>query len=111
MRSKAPTTKQTTKVALRRPAAQPIAQTSVAGRQLAGLAIGPVQRIGGSVAAEGGNTIQAQVGRLSDPHLQSVQRQALVAQIGRVQGNRHLQQMMAACEGGKRTVSQCSLSR
>ena len=50
---------------------------------LAGLA----QLPGGPIAAAGDGTIQAQAGRLGDPRLQTAQRQALAAQIGRVQGN------------------------
>ena len=42
---------------------------------------------GGPIAAAGDGTIQAQGGRLGDPRLQTAQRQALAAQIGRVQGN------------------------
>lgn len=40
-----------------------------------------------------GNLHQAQVDRLGDPRLPAVQRQALAAKIGRVQGNRHLQRV------------------
>ena len=44
--------------------------------------------VGGPMPAAGNGTIQAQATRLGDPRLQSTQRQALAAQIGRVQGNR-----------------------
>ena len=43
-----------------------------------------------------GGSIEGQAARLSHPHLQIAQRQMLAAQIGRVQGNRHLQQVFAS---------------
>jgi hypothetical protein len=43
----------------------------------------------------GGSFIENQVARLSDTRLPIRQRQALAAEIGRVQGNRQLQQVMA----------------
>ena len=46
----------------------------------------------------GGGSVQNQAARLSDPRLQSMQRQALTSQIGRVQGNRHLQRMIGTLE-------------
>jgi hypothetical protein len=60
---------------------------------LAGLA----QLPGGPIAAVGGSTIQA--ARLGDVRLQTVQRQALAAQIGQMQGNRHLQKVIASQYG------------
>lgn len=45
-------------------------------------------------------TIQAQVAWLRDVPLQRAQRQALALQIGRVQGNRHLQRVIIARAGG-----------
>ncbi len=41
-------------------------------------------------------TVEVQAARLGDLRLQTVQRQALAAQIGRVQGNRHLQRMITS---------------
>lgn len=49
----------------------------------------------GPVAAVG-DTIQAQAARLGGPCVQTVQRQAWAAHIGRLQGNQHLQRVMAA---------------
>ncbi len=44
---------------------------------------------------ESDRTLQAQADRLGDEHLPTVQRQELAAQIGREQGNQHLQQVVA----------------
>lgn len=55
-----------------------------------------VQQPDGQILSVGGGTIQAQVAYLGGTPAQSVQRQALVAQIGRMQGNRHLQRLVAA---------------
>lgn len=38
--------------------------------------------------------VNAQLAQLSDPRLQTAQRQTLAAQIGRIQGNRHLQRVL-----------------
>ncbi len=56
--------------------------------------------VGGPMPAAGDGTIQAQATRLGDPRLQSTQRQALAAQIGRVQGNRYLQRVIGSSKGG-----------
>lgn len=45
----------------------------------------------GLLGATGDGTIEAQSTRLRDPRLQTVQRQAMAAQIGHTQGNHHLQ--------------------
>jgi len=42
----------------------------------------------------GGGSVENQATRLNGPQLQTAQRQTVAAQIGRVQGNRHLQQIM-----------------
>lgn len=42
------------------------------------------------------NSFGVQAARLGDPRLSTVQRQALGTQIGQVQGNRHLQQVIAS---------------
>jgi len=70
----------------RRPQVEPVAVAEPSG-EVAGLTALP----GGPLAAAGDGTMQAQAARLGDPRLQSVQRQALAGQIGRLQGNRHLQ--------------------
>lgn len=57
--------------------------------------LGPVVLPEDMLTARDGS-LQDQARRLSDPRLQSVQRQALAAQIGRVQGNRHLQRVITA---------------
>jgi hypothetical protein len=49
-----------------------------------------------SMMAAGDGSIEAQASQLSDFRLQPVQRQALAAQIGRVQGNRHLQRVLTS---------------
>lgn len=74
-----------------RPESKPVVVTKPAGA-LAGLAEFPAGPIG---AADDG-TIQAQAAQISDWRLQTVQRQALASQIGRVQGNQHLQRVIAA---------------
>lgn len=48
------------------------------------------------MAAAGSGSSEAQAARLADPRWQSAQRQALAGQIGRIQGNRHLQRTMAS---------------
>ncbi|MCP4711172.1 MAG: hypothetical protein GY869_21340, partial [Planctomycetes bacterium] len=66
---------------------------------------GLVQLPGGSIAAADGGTIEAQAARLGDMRLQTVQRQALAAEIGRVQGNRHLQRVVTSVRSEVETVS------
>jgi hypothetical protein len=56
----------------------------------------PSELPGGPIVAARDGTIPAQAARLGDPRLQTVQRQALAAQIGRVQGNRHLQRVVVS---------------
>lgn len=60
--------------------------------------------------ATDGHTIQAQAARLSDPQLQTVQRQALAGQIGRAQGNRHLRRTLARLQPDEETVRLAPLS-
>jgi hypothetical protein len=67
---------------------------------LAGLAKLP----GGPIAAIGDGSIQAQAALLGDKRLQSVQRRTLAAQIGRAQGNRHLQRVIASVKGEAKTA-------
>ena len=52
--------------------------------------------------AVNGDGLQAQAARLGDPGLQMAQRQTLAAQIGRGQGNQHLQRVMASMRGGQK---------
>ena len=61
---------------------------------------------GGVVGAGSGGTVEAQAARLGDARLPTVQRRALVVQIGRSQGNRHLQRVMASLSGQKSLTSQ-----
>lgn len=76
--------------------------------ELAGLAL----VAGGPVAAGGADTIDAQAALLGDRRFQTAQRQALAAQIGRVQGNRHLQRVVASIQGrGKAAPYRLSASR
>lgn len=49
-----------------------------------------------NTGAKAGGTLETQTERLTDGRLQSAQHQALAAQIGQVQGNRHLQRVMAS---------------
>jgi hypothetical protein len=70
---------------------------------------------GGLIGRGGTGSIQAQAARLGDPHLQTAQRQALAAQIGRRQGNRHLQRVVRSltnveCGGNTRGLIQYRLS-
>lgn len=60
---------------------------------------------GGPIIAAGDGTIQAQAARLGDVRLQSAQRHALAAQIGRVQGNRHLQRVVASLKRDEEPTS------
>ena len=67
----------------------------------------------GQVGLDGQNVLHgglvgaaAQAARLGDPRLTTVQRQALTVQIGRSQGNRHLQRVMASLSGQKSLTSQ-----
>jgi hypothetical protein len=71
---------------------------------LAGLA----QLPGGLIATAAAGTLQAQAARLGDARLQTVQRQALAAQIGRVQGNQHLQRIVTLQKRGKKPASDLS---
>jgi hypothetical protein len=50
------------------------------------------------------NTIPVQAARLSDPETQTVQRQVLAVQIGRVQGNQHLQQVVSTLKPERKRV-------
>jgi len=80
----------------RRPQVEPVAVV-----ELASLTALP----GGPLAAAGDGTMQAQAARLGDPRLHSVQRQAMAAQIGRLQGNGHLLQVIERANGWKRLSS------
>ncbi len=53
---------------------------------------------GGPLAAAGDGTIDGQAGRLADPRLLTVQRQAIAVEIGDVQGNRHLHRVVTHCK-------------
>jgi peptidoglycan hydrolase-like protein with peptidoglycan-binding domain len=68
------------------------------GGDLAGLAQWP----GSLIATAAVGTLQAQAARLGDTRLHTVQRQALAAQIGRVQGNQHLQRVVACLKRDER---------
>jgi hypothetical protein len=54
-----------------------------------------LQPTDGSVAV-GNENLEAQVALLSHPQLRASQRHALIAQVGRVQGNRHVQRLVAS---------------
>ena len=56
--------------------------------------IGPVQQPTELGTAFAGGSFDIRAARLDDARLQSVQRQALVKQIGQIQGNRHLQNLL-----------------
>ena len=59
-----------------------------------------------------GGSIQAQAARLGDTRLQTAQRRAVAAHIGRVQGNHHLQRVVAAANGnGKKAPYQSNGGR
>jgi hypothetical protein len=57
----------------------------------------------GPIAAAGGGSVEAQTAWLSEGRLQGVQRHALAAQIGRMQGNQHLQRVVASLKRDERT--------
>ncbi len=59
---------------------------------------------GGLIGLADDTSIQAQAARLGDIRFQTAQRQALAAQIGRVQGNQHLQRVMTQIKQEERTV-------
>lgn len=50
----------------------------------------PTALLRGPGGVLGSGAVETQIARLNDPRLSTVQRQALAAQIGRMQGNRHL---------------------
>ena len=83
---------------------QPKAKPPVVEERTEELA-GQARLPGGPGLGAGDDTIQAQAARLSDPHFSTVQRQALARQIGRVQGNQHLQRVMASLKPGETTAS------
>ncbi|MEW5958058.1 MAG: hypothetical protein AB1801_10065 [Chloroflexota bacterium] len=67
---------------------------------------GLAQLPGSPVAAVGDGTIQTQAAWLGNPRLQNTQRQAMAAQIGRVQGNGQLQRVVASMKGeGERIIA------
>jgi hypothetical protein len=57
----------------------------------------------------GGGSFENQAARLGDPRVTNVQRQALAAQIGRVQGNRHLQKVVASVAWAEKPASSKSI--
>src|SRR3990172_2256739 len=59
---------------------------------LAELPIGPI-------GAAGDGSVEAQAARLTDGRWQSAQRRALAIQIGRMQGNHHLQRLAVSLKG------------
>lgn len=62
------------------------------------------QQPGGLLNARGEGTIRSQAARLSEARLQTAQRQAMAAQIGRQQGNRHLRRVVARMVSGQNIV-------
>jgi outer membrane protein OmpA-like peptidoglycan-associated protein len=60
--------------------------------------------------SSGENLIERQTARLGDTRMQSAQRQTLAAQIGRVQGNQHLQRVVNAPDWHKKTQGVPSLA-
>ncbi len=61
---------------------------------------GPTTLPDGPLAAAGNGAVDEQAARLADPRFQMVQRQAMAAQIGQVQGNHHLQRVVESLRGG-----------
>jgi len=59
----------------------------------------------GPVAAAGNGSVEAQANWLGKGRLQGAQRRALAAQIGRVQGNQHLQRVVASLSRDEGTAS------
>lgn len=64
----------------------------------------PFELPSGPIAAAGGGAIKAQANWLRPGRLQSAQRHALAAQIGRGQGNHHLQRVIAAANSDKKAA-------
>lgn len=55
----------------------------------------PSRLPGGPLSPGSSDSVEAQIARLGHPYLQSTQRHSLAAQVGMVQGNQHLQRMVA----------------
>lgn len=58
-----------------------------------------------SLLAAGTSTIEGQAARLGNPHLQTAQREGLAGQIGRTQGNLHLQRVVVTLKSEHKTAS------
>jgi hypothetical protein len=58
----------------------------------------------GPLAAAGGHAVEAQATRLADARLHPAQRQAVAGEIGRLQGNRHLQRVIVTTGRGDRAT-------
>lgn len=65
-----------------------------------------VEAPGGLLGAAGNGNIESQAQRVGDARLQTAQRQALAGQIGRQQGNLHLQRVIQAARGSNGHGSQ-----
>jgi outer membrane protein OmpA-like peptidoglycan-associated protein len=65
----------------------------------------PIERSppSGSAVAVGADTIATQAEQLCDSRLQSAQRRVLASQIGRLQGNRHLQHVVGVVHANRKT--------
>jgi len=63
------------------------------------------------IAAAGNGSIEAQANWLGKGRLQGAQRRALAAQIGRVQGNQHLQRVVASLKRDGKTASSAPTPR
>lgn len=68
----------------------------LAPEALQALSGGPAAQAGGLGLAAGQGDASAQAARLADARLRAAQRQALARQIGRQQGNRHLQRLLVS---------------
>jgi hypothetical protein len=62
---------------------------------------GVIELAGGMVGANGNGNVEPQATRLSDSRFQAVQRQTMAKQVGQVQGNQHLQRVVASLESHK----------
>ncbi len=65
----------------------------------------PAKLLGGPVAGVGDGVVENQATLLCDTRFQTVQRQALAAQIGGEQGNRHMQRVVRSLKQGEKTTN------
>ncbi|GIK37834.1 MAG: hypothetical protein BroJett011_16670 [Chloroflexota bacterium] len=77
----------------------PAAATDFAGK------VTDLTQLPGDLLAAGSSSIENQATHLANKRLQTVQRQAIAAQIGRVQGNQHLQRIVGSYWASSRPIA------